>query len=98
MEHTVRDQLPTGGSLTGTCKNFDTVVHIFHITNEDPRGPEMSTKLRESLMAYVAEELRVAYQDSPSEAASGANERDIVSEAIENAFEKLDRDVLDAGR
>ena len=50
-------------------------------------------------MAYVVEELRAAYQDSsPPDAASSANGRDIASEAIETAFEKLDRDVLEAGR
>ncbi|MCJ1395315.1 hypothetical protein MMC18_008199 [Xylographa bjoerkii] len=55
-------------------------------------GWEMSAKLRASLMEYVSHELKTAYQTPPAEAS-----QDAISKAIETAFERLDKDVINAG-
>ena len=52
----------------------------------------MSTKLRISLMDYVSRELKVAYQTSRVEAT-----QEVITKAIETAFETLDNDLIDAG-
>ncbi|MCJ1405097.1 hypothetical protein MMC11_008323 [Xylographa trunciseda] len=62
-------------------------------TASDPdRGWEMSAKLRVSLMEYVSDELKIAYQTAPAETS-----QDAISKAIEVAFERLDDDVINAG-